>query len=209
MRQLGLTCASLGLLLAIALLGLGGLALVSHARAEQAPATGLTIEEHAIVEADVDTPEHFDYLARISADVRNLRRPWREAPRQPAASDATEGWWQTQRRGLLTRLGRRLDDGCHPGRAGRCRWVMGLHLLEDEPLVFVRWRGQVRLWHRGAMLPVAYDDVIHGRCCEPAAFNVAGNGSMVWFHALRGGTWYYVEVGAYGEDGGEVFKRPF
>lgn len=35
------------------------------------------------------------------------------------------------------------------------------------------------------------------RCCEPAAFNVAGSETMVWFHALRDGVWYYVEIGVY------------
>ena len=28
-------------------------------------------------------------------------------------------------------------------------------------------------------------------------FNVGGNGTMVWFHALRDGMWYYVEAGVY------------
>lgn len=203
MRRLRLLCASLGLLAVIALLGLGGLALVSHARSDPAAVSPLTIEEHAIVEAELDAPGHFDYLARIPSDVLDLRRSWREAPREPASTDATAGWWQGQRHSLLTRLSRRLADGCHPGRSGRlaggCRWIAGLHLLEDEPLVFVRWRGQVRLWYRGGLLPVAYDDVIHGRCCEPAAFNIAGNESMAWFHALRDGTWHYVEIGVYGE----------
>jgi hypothetical protein len=28
-------------------------------------------------------------------------------------------------------------------------------------------------------------------------FNISGNGTMVWFYALRDGTWYYVEAGVY------------
>jgi hypothetical protein len=28
-------------------------------------------------------------------------------------------------------------------------------------------------------------------------FNVGANDDMVWFHALRGGMWYYVEMGVY------------
>jgi hypothetical protein len=38
---------------------------------------------------------------------------------------------------------------------------------------------------------------VHNRCCEPGAFNAAGNESMVWFYALWDGTWYYVEIGKY------------
>jgi len=46
-------------------------------------------------------------------------------------------------------------------------------------------------------LPYQYDEVVHYDCCEAAAFNVAGNERMVWFHALRDGIWYYVEMGVY------------
>ena len=50
---------------------------------------------------------------------------------------------------------------------------------------------------RGEALPYQYDEVVHYDCCEAAAFNVAGNERMVWFHALRDGIWYYVEMGVY------------
>ena len=52
----------------------------------------------------------------------------------------------------------------------------------------------------GEVLPVNYDEVIHYRCCEPAAFNVGGSEQMVWFYARRDGAWYYVELGKYGSD---------
>ena len=51
--------------------------------------------------------------------------------------------------------------------------------------------------YSGQVLPYTYDEVVHDRCFEPAAFNVSGNAHMVWFHGLRDGLWHYVEIGVY------------
>jgi len=37
--------------------------------------------------------------------------------------------------------------------------------------------------------------------------NVSGNSTMVWFYALRDGTWYYVEAGGYTENNGRCAAR--
>jgi hypothetical protein len=57
--------------------------------------------------------------------------------------------------------------------------------------------GETHAAYHGQVLPMAYDYVFHGMCCEPAAFNVAGSGKMVWFYALKDGVWHYVEMGVY------------
>jgi hypothetical protein len=67
--------------------------------------------------------------------------------------------------------------------------------LNDRPFYFFVDEGEVGLSYAGQVLPVQYDQVIHGQCCEPAIFNPAGNGRMVWFYALRDGVWQYVELG--------------
>lgn len=54
--------------------------------------------------------------------------------------------------------------------------------------------GRVGVSHRGEELPLSYDDVLHGGCCEPAAFNPQSTSWGVRFHARRGVTWYYVEI---------------
>src|SRR5512133_1863486 len=75
--------------------------------------------------------------------------------------------------------------------------VFGWRLIKGEPFYFFRRSDTTGVSYSGQILPHKYDDVIHYRCCEPAAFNVQGNEDMVWFHALRGGTYYYVEMGLY------------
>ncbi len=75
--------------------------------------------------------------------------------------------------------------------------IFGCQELNGRPFYFFVQDGQTCLSYGGETLPVSYDYVYHGMCCEPAAFNVGGNDRMVWFYALRDGLWHYVELGAF------------
>ena len=75
--------------------------------------------------------------------------------------------------------------------------IFGAQLLNDKPFYFFVQDGETRAAYDGQVLPVAYNYVFHGMCCEPAVFNVAGNSQMVWFYALKAGAWHYVELGVY------------
>jgi hypothetical protein len=44
------------------------------------------------------------------------------------------------------------------------------------------------------VLPNVYETVFHNQCCEAAIHNVESGPDAVWFHALREGTWYFVEA---------------
>lgn len=73
-------------------------------------------------------------------------------------------------------------------------------LLKERLFYFFRKDDHVGVSYDGQVLPYRYDEVVHYQCCGPAMFNVRGNETMVWFHALRDGMWYYVEMGVYGEE---------
>jgi hypothetical protein len=75
--------------------------------------------------------------------------------------------------------------------------IFGWQLLDGKPFYYFRKGPRVGMSYDGVTLPVSYEEVIHYRCCEPAAFNNAGNEDMVWFYGLREGVWYYVEMGVY------------
>ncbi|MGE5617958.1 MAG: hypothetical protein ACM3US_01725 [Sphingomonadaceae bacterium] len=75
--------------------------------------------------------------------------------------------------------------------------IFGWRLLAGWPLYFFKKGDRIGLSYAGQILPHQYQEVIHYRCCEPAAFNLAGNDTMVWFHALKDGVWHYVEAGVY------------
>jgi hypothetical protein len=72
--------------------------------------------------------------------------------------------------------------------------VFGWTPIGDAPFfLFVR-DGHVGLSYAGRDLPRTYDDVLHGGCCEPSAFNPRSTAWGVRFHARRGETWFLVEV---------------
>jgi hypothetical protein len=52
----------------------------------------------------------------------------------------------------------------------------------------------VRISYGGQVLPNAYETVFHNQCCEASIHNVEVGPDAVWFHALRDGTWYFVEA---------------
>ncbi|MDF2630865.1 MAG: hypothetical protein K0R39_4696, partial [Symbiobacteriaceae bacterium] len=75
--------------------------------------------------------------------------------------------------------------------------VFDWQLIDGKPFYFYRIGEKVGISYDGRHQGAQYDEVMHYMCCEPAAFNPMGNGTMLWFHARRGETWYYVEAGVY------------
>lgn len=88
-------------------------------------------------------------------------------------------------------------DGTDINRALGYDTIFGWRLVQDRPFFFFRRGAAYGISYDGQELAYRYDDIVHYMCCEPAMFNTAGNETMVWFHALRDGTWYYVEMGVY------------
>jgi SanA protein len=70
-------------------------------------------------------------------------------------------------------------------------------VFQEQPLFFFKQDGRVQISYGGETLPLVYDEVVHYQCCEPAIFNIGSNERMLWFYALKDGTWYYVEIGIY------------
>jgi hypothetical protein len=102
-----------------------------------------------------------------------------------------EGRWVLEVAGQVVVEGKSLNQQMDYGE------IFGWRLLGGEPFYFFEKDGKIGISYAGQPPPVHYEEVIHYQCCEPAAFNLQGNDSMVWFHALRDGTWYYVESGSY------------
>ncbi|MBN1200542.1 MAG: hypothetical protein JXJ20_01680 [Anaerolineae bacterium] len=76
--------------------------------------------------------------------------------------------------------------------------IFGWQLIAGQPFYFFVQNGQIGLSYAGQVVqPYTYQDVIHYMCCEPSMYNINGNGTMVWFYALKDGIWNYVEAGVY------------
>ena len=108
-----------------------------------------------------------------------------------------KGLWSWDDHWVLEIDGKLLVDGRSLNEEVGYEEVFGWRLLAGRPFYFFKRGGRIGVSYAGEVLPHRYDEVIHYKCCEPAAFNVAGNEAMVWFHGLRDGTWHYVEMGVY------------
>lgn len=124
-------------------------------------------------------------------------QPTVSMPIHAFASD--QGHWYLEVSGLLIR------DGVMVNTQLDASEIFGFSLLNGKPFYFYRQGDQVFISYDDVKVtPLSatttfepYNDVIHDQCCEPAMFNVSANSIMVWFYALKGGTWYYVELGIY------------
>lgn len=67
-------------------------------------------------------------------------------------------------------------------------------LVKDKPTYFFRKGSKVGISHDGQILPIRYDDVKHGLCCEPAMDNPSMDNNGMRFFGKRDGVWYYVVV---------------
>jgi len=115
----------------------------------------------------------------------------------PHMDDPVKGLWAWDGHWVLEVDGQLIIDGQSLNEELGYDEVFGWALLGGKPFYFFSQGGEVRLSHAGETLPYTYEDVVHYQCCGPAAFNPRYNEDMVWFHALRDGTWHYVEAGVY------------
>jgi hypothetical protein len=115
--------------------------------------------------------------------------PWVDAPVKTFLA-WREHW-------VLEAYKRVIVDGQNLNRALGYDAIFYWRLVQDRPFFFFRDGDTYGASYDGQVLPYRYNHIVHYMCCEPATFNAAGNETMVWFHALRDGMWYYVEMGVY------------
>lgn len=88
-------------------------------------------------------------------------------------------------------------DGESLKKRGGYAEVFDWMLVGGEPFFFFVKDGRTGISHRGEVLALTYDHVLHGGCCEPAAYNPQSTSWGVRFHARRGVTWFYVEISTF------------
>lgn len=114
-----------------------------------------------------------------------------------SAANPLKGLWSWNGHWVLEVDGQVIIDGKSLNEELGYEEIFAWQLLAGQPFYFFRKGGRIGVSYAGQTLAPRYDDVIHDKCCEPAAFNVAGNGTMVWGYALRNGIWNYIEMGVY------------
>jgi hypothetical protein len=85
-------------------------------------------------------------------------------------------------------------DGQDIGQALGYDAAFGFARIGAQPFYFFEQDGLVRISYGDQVLPNTYETVFHNQCCEASIHNVEAGPDAVWFHALRDGTWYFVEA---------------
>lgn len=116
---------------------------------------------------------------------------------EPQIDSPIKGLWSWDEQWVLEANGHLIVDGQDMNEVLGYDEIFGWRLLSGQPFYFYSEGERVGISYSGQRLSQSYDEVVHYLCCEPAVFNVQGNRDMVWFHARRDGTWYYVEMGRY------------
>ena len=128
-------------------------------------------------------------VTRAGTTAFNLTLDMTNSPRLVLASLGSH--WVVDANGLLFQNGLLINKSL--GYDEIFNWQQ----LNGKPLYFFTQNGKVGISYGDSVLPLGFDEVIHTACCEPAAFNISGNSSMLWFYARRNGFWNYVELGVY------------
>lgn len=105
--------------------------------------------------------------------------------------EAWQGHWVLESDGVL------VIDGQNINRQLVYDSIFNWVVLQEQPFFFFTKGQRTGISYAGKEQDAAYDEVIHYRCCEPAAFNPGSESSIVWFYALRDGMWYYVEASVF------------
>jgi len=130
---------------------------------------------------------------------RNGQTIYTVTPTGPFVEPPIYGLWSWDGHWVLEAEGDVIVDGQSLKQQLGAQEIFGWRLIAGQPFYFFKQADQIAMSYAGQVVePYRYDEVIHYMCCEPAMFNVGGNATMVWFYALRDGTWYYVEAGVYG-----------
>ncbi|HFD40688.1 MAG TPA: hypothetical protein ENJ31_12665 [Anaerolineae bacterium] len=150
---------------------------------------------------DREEASGFTMILMVYVEDREVYRYHRLSYGVSCSPYLLENWndhWVLETKGML------ILDGEIANLAWGYDEIFDSQLLNGKPFYFGVRDGKTYLVYDGQPLPVEYDYVYHGMCCEQAMYNVAGNEQMVWFYALRDGIWYYVEMGVYPCTGIEI-----
>jgi hypothetical protein len=77
--------------------------------------------------------------------------------------------------------------------------AFGFQLLAGRPFFFFSRGGKIGYSYDGRETDLGYDRIPHYQCCSESVQNPIQAKEMVAFFALRGETWYYVELGDFGK----------
>jgi hypothetical protein len=113
----------------------------------------------------------------------------------PRADNPNKGLWSWDGHWVLEVEGKVLIDGKSLNEERGYDEIFNWRLLNGQPFYFFKKGNSIGISYAGKVLEQKYDDVVHYKCCETSMYNPTNYETLVQIHALRDGTWYYVELG--------------
>jgi Tol biopolymer transport system component len=156
------------------------------------PIDQIVVDSHLVTVINVDPTPWNQFVVQVDGTT-----VYTHTVTHARADYPVKGLWAWQGQWVVELDGQVIVDGRSLNQALGYDEIFGWRLTAGKPFFFFRQDDQIGVSYDGQVLPYHYDDVVHYMCCEPALWNVLGNETMVWFHALRDGMWYYVEMGVY------------
>jgi hypothetical protein len=77
--------------------------------------------------------------------------------------------------------------------------AFGFQTMHGKPFYFFKRHGEIGVSYNDVEIPLGYSGVPHYDCCSAATLNPRVSQNMVAFFAYKDTTWYYVEIGVYGQ----------
>jgi hypothetical protein len=77
--------------------------------------------------------------------------------------------------------------------------AFGFQTIHGKPFYFFRRDGKINASYNGVEIQLGYDEIPHYGCCSAATLNPFMFQNMVTFFARKGETWYYAEIGVFGQ----------
>jgi hypothetical protein len=77
--------------------------------------------------------------------------------------------------------------------------AFGFQSMHGKPFYFFKQAGKIGVFYDNVEIPLGYSEVPHYGCCSAATLNPRVSQNMVSFFARKDNTWYYVEIGVFGQ----------
>ena len=77
--------------------------------------------------------------------------------------------------------------------------AFGFQTMHGKPFYFFKQHGKIGTVYNDVAIPLNYVEIPHYGCCSAATLNPRAAQNMVAFFARKGSTWYYVEIGVFGQ----------
>jgi hypothetical protein len=95
--------------------------------------------------------------------------------------------------------GRLSVDGTLIVPRGGLDQAFDFQLMRGKPFYFLSKLDHIGYSYNGREIPAGYDEIPHYQCCSASVLNPLHADNMVAFFARRGDTWYYIEIGVFGD----------